>query len=171
MSEESLVAESPRWDAIAREASRHRGTSVAHEELRQVLAFTLDAAPYALPIERVREIVRLRPATPVPRLPSDVRGVISLRGAIVQIVDLRRRLGLAPTEPTRTSRIVIVTGEDGKLAGLLVDAVTDVLSLDDQATRSATQSDSGFVEALCLRGEDFVSLVDLDRVLEFDAEH
>jgi purine-binding chemotaxis protein CheW len=157
------------WEALAREAARQRESAGDLVDLQQFLTFTLDGAPYAIPVERVREIVRIRPITPVPRLPDDVRGVISLRGEIVEVVDLRRRLGLTPTEPGRRSRIIVVHGSDGSIAGLLVDGVTEVLSVDESALRAAA-GDSGAVESLCVRDDEFVSLVDLDRVLEVDGD-
>jgi purine-binding chemotaxis protein CheW len=157
------------WEVLARQAARRRGDVAEPIDLQQLLTFALDGAPYALPVERVREIVRMRPITPVPRVPEDVRGVISLRGEIVQVVDLRRRLGLASLEPTRRSRVIVVHSADGRVAGLLVDAVTEVLSVADDALRP-TSADAGSVEALCLRDDEFVSLVDLDRVLAIDAE-
>ena len=158
-----------RWDALAREAARRREAGAAPVEVVQLLTFKIDGAPYALPVECVREIVRIRPITPVPRMPEDVRGVISLRGEIVQVLDLRRRIGLERVESNRRSRVIVVCGGDGRVAGLLVDAVTEVLSVADDALRPAS-GEAGSVEALCVRDEEFVSLVDLDRVLAVDGE-
>jgi purine-binding chemotaxis protein CheW len=158
-----------RWDVLAREAAQRRDLDSEPVELLQLLTFELEGSPYALPVECVREIVRIRPITPVPRMPEDVRGVISLRGEIVQVVDLRRRLGLEPVEPGRRSRVIVVHGGDGGVAGLLVDAVTEVLSVADDALRPAS-GEAGAVDELCVRGEEFVSLVDLDRVLAVDGE-
>ncbi len=166
---ESRAAER-RWEALARAAARRQEDDAEAVDLLQLLALELAGAPYALPVERVREIVRLRPITPVPRVPSEVLGVISLRGEIVQVVDLRRRLGLEERAPARASRIVIVHGMDGRVAGLLVDRVTEVLSLDEDALRPPS-GESEAVDALCVRGEDFVSVLDLDRVLDVHAEH
>jgi len=163
---ESVTSQAGRWEALAREAARPQ--TVASEDLLQLLTFQLDDAPYALPVERVREIVRIRPITPVPRVSVDVRGVISLRGEIVQVVDLRRRLGLEAVQPRRSSRIIVVHGGDGRMAGLLVDAVREVLSVSEAAVRAA-MGESGAIEALCVRGDEFVSLLDLDRVLAVDA--
>lgn len=158
-----------RWDGLAREAARRRDSGSKPVELLQLLSFEIGGAPYALPVERVREIVRIRPITPVPRMPEDVRGVISLRGEIVQVVDLRRRLGLERVEPNRKSRVIVVHGGDGRVAGLLVDAVTEVLAVANAALRPASgEFDS--VEALCIRDQKFVSLVDLERVLAVDGE-
>jgi purine-binding chemotaxis protein CheW len=158
-----------RWDTLARAASR--GAEIEEEELalRQLLTFQIEDAPYAVPVERVREIVRIRPITPVPRMPQEVRGVISLRGEIVQVVDLRMRLRVAPIDPTRSSRIIVVHDGEGQVAGVLVDAVREVLRVPPDSIRPAASGESGAVEALCPRGEEFVSLIDLSRVLEIDA--
>ena len=157
------------WDALAREAAKRRDFGSEPVELLQLLTFEIEGAPYALPVECVREIVRIRPITPVPRMPEDVRGVISLRGEILQVVDLRRRLGLESVEPNRRSRVIVVQDGGGRIAGLLVDAVTEVLSVTDDALRPAS-GEAGNIEALCVRDEEFVSMVDLDRVLAVDGE-
>src|SRR5271157_6387645 len=91
------------WEQLAR-AAAHGPTRDDATLLREFLTFQLAGDPYAVPVERVREIVRMRPVTPIPRVPAALRGVISLRGEIVEVVDLRLRLGLTPTEPTRASR-------------------------------------------------------------------
>lgn len=158
-----------RWDTLARAAARGSEASEEERALCQLLTFQIDGAPYALPVERVREIVRIRPITPVPRVPSEVRGVISLRGEIVQVVDLRMRLGVAPIEPMRSSRIIVVHDGEGQVAGVLVDAVTAVLRVPPDSILPAATGESGAVEALCPRGEEFVSLIDLSQVLEIDA--
>jgi purine-binding chemotaxis protein CheW len=155
------------WEALARSAAAREDSAV--EYFQQLLIFELAGASYALPVECVREIVRIRPITPMPRVPEEVSGVISLRGEVVQVVDLRRRLGLAAAETTRASRIVVVHGGDDRIAGLLVDAVREVLSVSDESLRQAS-SEAGVVEALCVHQERFVSLVDLDRVLAVDAD-
>src|SRR5690606_9864297 len=137
--------------------------------LRELLVLWLDGDPYALPIERVREIVRLRPITPIPRVPDAVRGVISLRGEIVQVLDLRRRLGLPAAEfgpDQRRHRIVVLHGEDGQMAGLLVDRVSEVLRVAADALRPAAPRESDAVVALVPHGERFASLFDVDRLLD-----
>ena len=171
MSEPEAVPESSRnrWEVLARQAARDGEAGVAAVDLQRLLTFPLGGAAYALPVERVREIVRIRPITPVPRVPEAVLGVISLRGEIVQVVDLRRRLGLEPLEPGRSSRVIVVHDGDGRVAGLLVDGVTDVISVDEDAMRPAA-GDARSVEALYARGDEFVSLVDIERVLAIDAE-
>jgi len=170
-SRDGLEAAARPWDELARSAQGAGDSEERQEELRQLLTFEIDSTPYALPVERVREIVRIRPITPVPRVPEEVRGVISLRGEIVEVIDLRRRLDLEPTDPVRSTRIIVVHSETGKSAGILVDSVREVSRVPEDAIRPTTGTESGSVEALCVRGEEFVSLIDLDRVLEIHAEH
>ncbi len=153
------------WQALAREASLSRADRSDPIVLRQLLRFDLCGASYAIPIERIREIVRLRPITRVPRAPDDIRGVIALRGEIVQVIDLRVRLALPASTPTKSSRILVVCGADGQVAGILVDAVTEVMRVPDEALRPATGGEKATVDSLCLSGDTFVSLMDLDRVL------
>jgi len=148
------------WDALARAAARqHRGED-AGAALRELLCLRLAGAPYAVPVERVREIVRLLPVTAMPRVPREILGVISLRGEIVQVLDLRARLGAPSTEAARSTRIVVLHGDEGEITGLLVDAVTEVLRIEEEAVRPPPTGES------CARGEEFVSLLNLERVLD-----
>ena len=83
-----------------------------------------------------------------------------------EVLDLRVRLGLASRAPDRSSRIVVLHGEDGTVTGLLVDSVRDVLRIPEDQMRSASGGDQEAVSALLVRGDEFVSLLDLDRVLD-----
>lgn len=156
------------WEELARGAAQAGSEGSAEtEELRQILVFLVDGASYAVPVESVREIVRIRPITPIPRVTRPVRGVISLRGEIIQVVDLRLRLGLPRTEPSKATRIIVVHGDEERVAGILVDAVREVLRVAEESIGAPAGGDAGgFVGALCARGEEFISLVDLDRVLD-----
>lgn len=156
------------WAELARQAARP-GDDALPEEVRQLLVFQVAGGSYALPVECVREIVRLRPTTPIPRAPADVCGVISLRGEIVQVIDLRRRLGAEPTAPTRGARIVVVQADDAGVAGLLVDGVREVLRIGEAAVQLQGGGD-GMVAALVRRGGVFVSLIDLERVLDLHVD-
>ena len=163
-------SESQGWDELARSATRVERDASQLDDIRQLLTFEVAGTPYAVPVERVREIVRIRPITPVPHVPTEVRGVISLRGEIIEVVDMRRRFNLEPVEPARSTRIVVVHSENGKVAGMLVDAVNEVYRVREDAIRPGSGSESGAVESLCVRGEEFVSLLDLDRILELNAD-
>jgi len=158
------------WETLARAASATAaGGQEEPELLRELLCFRLGDSPYAVPVERVREIVRARSVTPMPRVPDFVLGVISLRGEIVQVLDLRMRLSLEAKPRTKASRIIVLHGEDDRVTGVLVDAVNDVLRVTEEAFRPAAAGDGAAVVELCTRGEEFISVIDLERVLDVDA--
>lgn len=156
------------WQALARAALRREPTPPSPELLHELVVVMLDGDPYAIPVERVREIVRLRPVTPMPRVPAGIRGVISLRGEVIQVIDLRIRLGLGAASPDRHSRIVVLHGRDAEAAGLLVDSVRDVLRTPDASLREPTGGGSA-IAALCVWGPELLSVLDVDRVLDFGA--
>lgn len=97
---------------------------------RKFVVFRLGDEEYGLPIERVQSIIRYERSTPVPRAPTYVQGVINLRGKVIPVVDLSRRLGGAVFEPTPHSRIVVTEGDAG-LVGLCVDSASEVAALED----------------------------------------
>jgi len=109
-------------------------TTVVEEAMREFLGFRLGEQDYAVELAQIREIVKLPPITEVPRTPPEVAGVMSLRGEVMPVFDLRRRLRLksAPARPGRAARVVIVDLGEGP-AGLLVDAVNGVARLRDAA--------------------------------------
>ena len=169
MSEMSTSSDEARqWDDLARAAADRGDSSESLEEIHQLLSFEIAGAPYAVPVERVREIVRMRPVTPVPRTPEEVRGVISLRGEMIELIDLGRRLGLGPIESSRQTRIIVVKTGDDEVVGLLVDAVKEVMRISNDAIQPATGSDTGAVNDLCKFRNEFVSMIELDRVLTLD---
>ena len=165
----AAVVADPGWESLARAAAKVGEGPAESEILRELLTFMLAGTPYALPVERVREIVRLRKITPMPRVPPDILGVISLRGEVVQVLDLRMRLGLECSEPTRVSRIIVLHGDDEKVTGVLVDAVREVLRVSEDAIRLATSGEGDSVSELCVRGEEFISIIELDTVLDIHA--
>lgn len=159
------------WETLARGAARAGGDAEAAESIRELLSFHLDASRYAVPVERVREIVRLREVTHVPKVPDWVLGVVALRGEVVQVVDLRMRLGLPTRAHSRRSRIIVLHGDDDRITGVLVDAVDQVLRVSEEAFRSASSNaELAAVTELCLQDGEFISVVDLDRVLELRAD-
>jgi len=135
----------------------------------ELLGFMLADEQYALDILEIKEIVRLHVITPVPRSPDWLRGIVTLRGIIVPIFDLRCRLGLAQTEHGPETRIIVVyRGEE--FAGLIVDRITQVMRLPVEAIEPPPRT-IGLVEAEYLRGvarfrDQLVILLNLPRVLE-----
>ena len=97
---------------------------------RQYLAFHLGDEEYALDIARISEIIKIREFTDIPRAPDFVLGIISLRGVVVPVFDLRRRLNLGVAELQAATRIVVCKLDDVTV-GLLVDSIDQVVNLCD----------------------------------------
>jgi len=132
------------------------------------LVFKLAAESYGVPVLAVREIIRLCPITPVANMPPHVRGVINLRGVVLPIVDLGVRLGLPGTEPT--ARHVIIVAQVGeRAAGLLVDSVSDILSVEEQSIQPTPDVASNlartFVRGVIAMDGRMISVITLDHVL------
>lgn len=104
----------------------------AGDELCQFVACRVGNEEFALDVLSVQEINRMTEITPVPKAPSYVEGVINLRGRIIPVLNLRRRFGMPDTERTARSRIVVVSVR-GRVVGLAVDAVEEVLRIPRRA--------------------------------------
>ena len=98
------------------------------EELK-VIVFGLADEEYGIEVEKVRTIERMMPITRVPKTPAFIKGVINLRGIVLPVLDLRGRFGLQETEPTNSSRIIIVAVDDLEV-GFIVDTANDVIDID-----------------------------------------
>jgi purine-binding chemotaxis protein CheW len=112
--------------AAGKRAVRRAGDAGRRTEF---LAFLLAGETYAVPIARVAEILRPPPMTEVPRAPADVVGVVSVRGKLVTVIDLRRRFRLAESPVDRRTRILLADAGTGETLGLLVDEVHQVWRL------------------------------------------
>jgi purine-binding chemotaxis protein CheW len=109
----------------------------ASDEEEQVVVFRLGKEEFGVPIESVQEIVRLPDAmTKVPKAAAAVEGVINLRGAVLPVIDLRRRLGLPPVERSDRQRIVVLV-IDNVRTGFIVDSVAEVLKVPKSAIEPA----------------------------------
>ncbi|MCA9645973.1 MAG: purine-binding chemotaxis protein CheW [Polyangiaceae bacterium] len=109
--------------AIAQQVSEDRGV------IREYLAFVLAGEVYAVALTRIREILSPPPITEVPRAGRDVIGVCSVRGLLVTVVDLRRRMRLEEAPISRRSRILLAIANSGEVVGLMVDEVKQVIRL------------------------------------------
>ncbi|MFM1770513.1 MAG: hypothetical protein RJA22_3042 [Verrucomicrobiota bacterium] len=98
------------------------------------LTFSLGAESYGLPVLNVREIIRLCPITPVPRMPEYIKGVINLRGTVIAVLDLRAKFQLAAAEYGDRACIIVVQihnpGSGNTLIGAIVDTVEEVVQLN-----------------------------------------
>lgn len=136
--------------------------------IRQLVCFRLADGSYALDIQYVREINRLTDVTTIPTAPTFVEGIINLRGSVVPVVNLALKFGLAESEKSKDSRIVVIESE-GHTLGMIVDEVSEVLRLSgDEIESSANMDSSGinvdFVEGVGKVGERLILLLAPDRL-------
>ena len=110
---------------------------------RELIAFRIGEQEFCVNIMNVREIRGWAPATALPHSPRYMLGVINLRGVVLPIVDLSLRLGMNPAEPS-ARHVIIVTQVRSKIVGLLVDAVSDILTISDEAIQPTPEITSDF---------------------------
>jgi purine-binding chemotaxis protein CheW len=124
---------------------------------RQLVVFTLGSEQYALPIEQVHEIIRYDEPRSVASPIAWVRGVISLRGRIVPVYDLAARLGLSSELSDQTKIVIVEAGSE--TAGVIVDEVDEVLTVEDSDFEEVPGADSELIEAIAKLGERLVVLL------------
>lgn len=139
---------------------------------REVLTFRLADEIYGLDISWMREISKMRPITEVPQVPAFLPGIITLRGTVIPIIDLRRRLMLPAADATGFSRILIVENEEEPF-GLIVDQVLKVVRMVEQQVESAPLPggiDSEFLAGVARVEEELIVLLNLPMVVTFSLE-
>ena len=142
------------------------------DNVSELIAFRVAEQDFCFNIMAVREIRGWTPATMIPHAPDYVRGVINLRGAVVPIVDLAARLCLDVPDPT-SRNVIIITQINGPVVGLLVDAVSDILSVSvdeiQPTPEAAADGTGGFVSGIITRDDGMIRMIDLDSVLPHDS--
>jgi purine-binding chemotaxis protein CheW len=165
MAERSLATEETFLAAYTGRRSRRQ-----HD--REILTFLIADERYGVDIHELREISRLVAITPLPRVPAFLLGIITLRGTVVPILDLRRRLGFPPATPTANARILIVEHRDEPI-GLLVDRVVRVERMDNAQIEAAPlpgEIVSEHVSGVARTTDDLIVLLDLAAVVNFSLE-
>lgn len=145
-----------------------------HEE-HQYLTFSLRGEMYAIGILRIKEILEYGLVTPVPMMPSFIRGVINLRGAVVPVIDLSVRFNEARNQVTKRTCIVIVevnTEQGQQDIGIMVDSVSEVLEIPrsqiEPAPAFGARIRMDFIEGMGKVEGQFVILLAVDRVLSVE---
>ena len=134
----------------------------------QFLTFSLGEELYGVDILRVQEIKGYTAVTKIPNTPPHIKGVLNLRGTIVPIVELRTKFGLPTIDYTMFTVIVVVVVQE-KVMGLVVDAVSDVLNIDNKDIQAAPEFGAKvnvtFLNGIGKSGDKLISLLDIDRLL------
>ncbi len=145
-----------------------QNTDTAESEVQELVVFRTADQDFCVDILAVREIRGwTRPAS-LPHAPSYVQGVINLRGAVVPIIDLAARFGLPPLA-AHDRNVIIVTSVGSQTAGLLIEAVTDILSIpvsDIQPTPDvASDTTRAFVRGIVAKDKRLIRQIDVAQLL------
>ena len=154
-------------DALSFRDDPADGSGIEAQNTLQLIVFSIGEQIYGVEITTVREIRAWNGATPLPNTRDYVRGVINLRGTIVPIFDLRARFGEGQTLPTR-SHVVVVMSVGAKWVGILVDAVSDILTVardDIHAVPEGNSVDTELLNGIVTHENRMVGLIDLAAVI------
>lgn len=141
-------------------------------EAADVVTFEADQGLYAIPVNRVQEILDLRPIAAMPNAPAYLLGIIDLRGANIPVVDLRHLLGRAPAIDAPQTRILVVWvthGERRAIIGVRTDRVIEVTQLDEPELKPMAEAEllgwhGGAIAGIGRRKGAVVSVLDLDNL-------
>ncbi len=153
-------------------ASSARIATNGREE--QLVVFTLAGEQYGVDIGAVESIIKLQSITTLPQAPAFIKGITNLRGVVLPVVDLRKRFGLPVGEATKETRIVVAE-TDGAQVGMIVDAVTEVLRVPEEAIEPPSpvvtavdgdwSSRNAFITGIAKVDERLIILLDLGKAL------
>jgi purine-binding chemotaxis protein CheW len=137
-----------------------------HDTL-EIIAFRLNGQEFCVTTTTIREIRGWSPSTPLPHCPAEILGVMNLRGLVVPIVDLSRKLGMPPTAPNERSAIIVADVHDTVL-GLLVDQVSDILTVERRQVQPvpeiAAAFDRSFSDGIITLGSSMICFLNLARM-------
>jgi len=139
----------------------------------EIIAFFLGEQVFSVDIMAVREIRGWAPATPLAHAPKYVLGVINLRGTVIPVIDLAQRLGLVAADPSERSAIIVTSIRD-QLVGLLVDNVSDMVTVAESEIQSVPEVGITMVQktttAIIAKDNQMISHLDIDSLLDEEIE-
>lgn len=148
-------------------------TTKKMDDANQYIVITMGDEQFGIDIKYIDNIVKMQHITRVPNVASYIRGIINLRGEIIPVMSLRRKMGMDDDVETKASRIIILRLEQLGMLGVIVDEVKEVLTLDDEdvekkaVTENKEDTDS-YIFGVGKYGESLVSLLDVNSVVAFE---
>lgn len=133
----------------------------------QFLTFAVNNQDFGIEILRVQEIKNFTRVTPIPNMPACVKGVMNLRGTVVPIVDLRSKFNMPSAEYDQFT-VIIVVNVCGRVMGLVVDAVSDVLDISPDSIEGPPNlgdADTSFIMGLAKADDQIVTLLNIEQLL------
>ncbi|MBN2556941.1 MAG: purine-binding chemotaxis protein CheW [Anaerolineales bacterium] len=139
----------------------------------QLVVFQLSSEQYAMSIAAVEGIIKMQSITRVPHAPACVEGVTNLRGEVLPVIDLRKRFELEMTAASEDTRIIVVE-LNGEKAGMVVDGVSEVIKIPEEAIEPpaaiVSGVDTAFIRGIATIEDRLIILVDLEKVLSLEEQ-
>jgi len=136
-----------------------------HAQEIEMLSFRLGGEEYVLPVDDVREVLKSRALTSVPNSPPHILGVTSIRGTVLPVIDLGKRLGLPPSVKDEKARVIIISPDDED-AGIVVDRVTGVVRISPDDIRPSPETieqGAEFLKGIARKDDRLYILLDLNK--------
>lgn len=159
------------------ETGRRLGEGFELKESLQLVSFVIGKEQFGVDILKVQEIIRMSPITSIPNSPDFIEGVINLRGNIIPVIDLRKRLRLAAMDQgnngaKENTRILIIDVRD-RVTGFIVDSVSEVLKIDSASIQPPPEIvvaglKSQYLSGVCKLQERLLILLDFTQILQVD---
>lgn len=138
---------------------------VIESEVKQYIVVMIGNEQYGIDISYIDNIVRMQKITRVPKVQSYFKGIISLRGEIVPIMSIRRKMDLEDDVYTNASRIIILKLEEKGLIGIIVDEVKEVVNLSEDEIEKAANKGK-FINGIGKHGNELISLLEIGAIVE-----
>jgi len=139
----------------------------ATQETIQLVRFQIGKEEYAIHIDKAQEIIRMQEITPLPKTPDFIKGVINLRGHIIPVIDMHKKLGFSIDNEDDARIIVVKIGE--KLIGMIVTSVSEVLLINKENLEEPPEIISGlskeYIEAIGKINETMIVIIKIDKLL------
>lgn len=155
---------------MAEAYATERADLLEKEQLMQLVGFTIGKELFGVDILMVQEIIRAAPITAVPNSPDFVEGVINLRGNIIPVIELRKRLGFDTPETSMEDSWILILDIEGRITGFIVDSVTEVLKIQESAIEPPPDIivaglESQYIRGVCEIAERLLILLEFNRIL------
>ena len=138
-------------------------------EEKQYIVFHVEKEYFGIDIVDINSIIMVPKITPIPNMPDYFQGVISLRGHVIPVINLRKRMGLADKEISKETRIIVLNLENEELMGIIVDDVKEVVTLvNDEIEKTYHSASSGtpnYLLGVGKEGDNLISLLDIAEVM------
>ncbi|MFR4352148.1 MAG: chemotaxis protein CheW [Roseburia sp.] len=138
---------------------------IIEREAKQYIVVMVGSEQYGIDISYIDNIVRMQKITRVPKVQSYFNGIINLRGEIVSVMSIRRKMGLEEDVFTNASRIIILKLEEKGAIGIIVDQVKEVVNLSEDDIEKASNKGK-FINGIGKHGDELISLFEINAIVE-----